>query len=388
MSKFIQKALKKINKMDKEQIRGILHGISSENELLKMVLDSMTDGLAVCDRLNHILRINKSFGRMIPLFEVDFSERELWEVISDREIAIFFKEKLENQEKVMDVEFALENGVTRTVSCSIMPLVRERKVQGNLIHVEDVTEKRSKEAQLRRAESLAALTTLAAGVAHEIKNPLGSISIHLQLTQKEIDGKGKIETNKIRKNLEVIQEEVDRLNRIVVDFLFTVRPMDTQLEEKDINQAVLDLLNFVKFELHEAGVELAVHLSENLPKMRLDERYLKQALLNLIKNALSAMPDGGTLTIETIMKGDEILVKVIDTGVGIAEDLIKKIFEPYFTTKDFGTGLGLTLVYKIVKEHLGEISVQSREGGGSEFILSFPIPQHEKRLIGYEGEAV
>lgn len=388
MKKFIQRALEKINKMDKEQIGSILHYISAENELLKMVLDSMTDGLAVCDRENRILRINKSFERLIPLFEVDFTEQALWEVISDREIATFLKDTLENQEKVMDVEFALESGVTRTISCSIMPLVREGKVQGSLIHVEEVTEKRSKEARLRRAESLAALTTLAAGVAHEIKNPLGSIGIHLQLAQKEIGDKTRVQTREIKKYLAVIQEEVDRLNRIVVDFLFTVRPMDTQLVERDVNQVVLDLLNFMKFELREAEVKLVTHLAENLPKMRLDERYLKQALLNLIKNSLSAMPNGGKLTIETSARSDEIFVKVIDNGIGIPENQIEKIFEPYYTTKDFGTGLGLTLVYKIVKEHLGEISVQSKEGEGSMFILSFPIPQHEKRLIRYEGEAV
>ena len=388
MRKFIQKALGKLDKMNREQVRSLLYDISSENDLLEMVLDSMTDGLVVCDRENRVLRFNKSYERLIPLIEGDLSDRYVWNTTSDVEIAEFFQEKLENQEKVIDVEFTLTDGMHRTLACSIMPLVKGGSVQGSLVHVEDVTEKRSREARLRRAESLAALTTLAAGVAHEIKNPLGSISIHLQLTQKEITNHDTVETGKIKRYLEVIQEEVDRLNRIVVDFLFTVRPMDTNLEVRDINQVVRELLEFVRFELDEAGVSLRIHLEKHLPNIRLDEKYLKQALLNLIKNAVSAMPEGGILSIETIQKGGEVLLKVNDTGVGIPEELIEKIFEPYFTTKDFGTGLGLTLVFKIVKEHLGEVSVSSKEGVGTSFTLCFPVPQHEKRRLNYQGEAV
>ncbi len=388
MRKFIQKALGKLDKMDREQVRGLLRRMSTENDLLETVLDSMTDGLVMSDRRHRILRYNKSFVRLMPLYEGELSEESLlWEVVSDREIARFFKEKLSSQEKVIDKEFTLENGVARVVSCSIMPLVREGAVAGNLVHVEDVTERRSKEARLRRAESLAALTTLAAGVAHEIKNPLGSISIHLQLTQKVIDGKSRIQTKDIRKYLEVISEEVDRLNRIVVDFLFTVRPMDTALTEQRINPIIEELLDFLKFELQEAGVDLVVGLARNLPRLRLDEKYVKQALLNLVKNAVSAMPDGGTLRVETEQMRDEVVLKITDTGIGIPEENMDKIFEPYFTTKDFGTGLGLTLVYKIVKEHLGDISVLTKEGDGTTFVLSFPVPQHEQRLIGYEGEA-
>lgn len=388
MRKFLQKALEKLDKMNPEQIGSLIADISSENDLLEMVLDSMTDGLVVCDRENRVLRFNKSYGRLVPLVEGDIADRFVWSTTTDMEIASFFEEKLESQERVMDVEFTLTNGVPRTLSCSIMPLVKDGRVQGSLVHIEDVTEKRSKEARLRRAESLAALTTLAAGVAHEIKNPLGSIGIHLQLTQKEMAGKKTVAVEKVSRYLEVIQEEVDRLNRIVVDFLFTVRPMDTNLEIRDINQVVQEVLDFVRFELEEASVTLSVRLARNIPSVRLDERYLKQALLNLINNAVSAMPGGGELEIQTMQKGEEVLLTVRDTGVGITEEHIEKIFEPYFTTKDFGTGLGLTLVFKIIKEHLGEISVSSREGHGTSFILSFPLPQYEKRRLNYQGEAV
>jgi len=248
-----------------------------------------------------------------------------------------------------------------------------------------VTERRSREARLRRAESLASLTTLAAGVAHEIKNPLGSMGIHLQLIQKKIGGKSRVDPRTIGSHLDVISEEVDRLNRIVVDFLFAVKPMDTRLEEGDINHVIQELLEFVHPEMDQAGVRIESSLSPRVPLLRIDARFIKQALLNLIKNAVAAMPEGGTLRVETRRADGEALVRVSDTGTGIPEEIMGKVFEPYFTTKPFGTGLGLTIVFKIVKEHFGDISVSSRVGEGTTVTLSLPIPQKEKILIDYNG---
>jgi two-component system, sporulation sensor kinase E len=307
MRKFLEKALEKWEKLDRDSIRRLFAHIAADNELLEMVLHSMTDGVLVTDRDNNILLFNKSAERMIPLASGDIMEKKFWDALEDDELAGFFREKLGDQEIIKDKTFVLGGGVARTISVSIMPLVKEGKIQGNLIHIEDVTEKKINQARLRRAESLAALTTLAAGVAHEIKNPLGSIGIHLQLAQKEMNRKQTIKTKSIKHYLAVIGEEVDRLNRIVVDFLFAVRPMD-------------------------------------------------------------------------------MILKVIDNGCGIPDSIMDKIFEPYFTTKEFGSGLGLTLVYKIVKEHLGDVTLSSKQGEGTTFILTFSIPQKEKRLLEYEGE--
>jgi signal transduction histidine kinase len=286
----------------------------------------------------------------------------------------------------------------------VLPLVTDYQVTGSLIYIEDITEKRIKEAHLRRAESLASLTTLAAGVAHEIKNPLGSLSIHIQLIQKAMasnketyltahpsgkDGAGKDPSayfDLLDKYLAVVNEEIDRLNRIVVDFLFAVRPMDINLRVGDINAFIGELIQFVWYEVEEAHIECVMELDETLPFVSFDERYMKQALLNLIKNAMAAMPSGGVLTIKTQVKDGEVCISVQDTGVGIPDENLSKIFEPYFTTKETGSGLGLTLVFKIIREHRGEISVKSKEGEGTCFTLTLPIPQKERRLISYEGE--
>ncbi len=241
--------------------------------------------------------------------------------------------------------------------------------------MEDVTEKRRKEAQLRRAENLASLTTLAAGVAHEIKNPLGSLSIHVQLMRKAIKNSCESSAGTIARYLDVVDEEIDRLNRIVVDFLFAVRPMDIHPRDTDLNALLTELMDFLAPEIERSGVRTELSLSQEVPRLSLDPRYIKQAVLNLAQNALAAMPNGGTLGVRTERKDDEIRLSISDTGVGIPEENLPKIFEPYFTTKDTGTGLGLTLTFKIVKEHGGDIAVVSKSGQGSTFTITLPLPQ-------------
>ncbi len=384
MRRFVQKALEKLDRLGGNQIRSLVLDLATENELLWMVLESMSDGVVVTDREDRVLVVNKSAQRMIPFNTEEPAEKPLWETIQDREIAAFFEENLRTLDRVKDREFTLGNGYVRTLAVSLMPLVRKGEITGNVVHIEDVTDKRSKEARLRRAESLAALTTLTAGVAHEIKNPLGSIGIHLELIRKEMNGRETIATSRVGEILSVIREEVERLNRIVVDFLFAVRPMNAELEYGDLNKVVQELLEFLKFELDAEDIVVQAELDPRLPQIRLDQKYMKQALLNVIKNAIAAMPEGGLLGVSTYQKGGELFLRIRDTGVGIPEENMGKIFEPYFTTREFGSGLGLTVVYKIVKEHLGEIAIDSRPGEGTTVTLSFPIPQKERRLIDFQ----
>jgi two-component system, sporulation sensor kinase E len=385
MKKFVKRALDMIERLDLDQLRKMLGDISSENDLLETVLNSMDKGIIVVDQRDRIIFQNKTSKRLIPFAKKDLSDAIIWQVVLDEEIARFMHETLASQEKVTDHEFTIENGYSKTISLSFMSIVKDQRLQGSLIHIEDVTERRVKEARLRRAENLAALTTLTASMAHEIKNPLGSIGIHIQLIQKEMRDKTQIETAEVGKYLNVINEEVSRLNKVVLDFLFAVRPMDIRLESGDINRVISEILEFLKFELEQGHVSLTVSLGD-LPDIELDEKYMKQALLNIIQNALQAMPDGGSLVVKTYIRGERVFVELVDSGKGIPEGQIEKMFEPYYTTKEFGSGLGLTIVYKIVKEHMGEIYVNSKEGKGTTFGMSFPVPQKVKRLLDWRGE--
>jgi signal transduction histidine kinase len=149
---------------------------------------------------------------------------------------------------------------------------------------------------------------------------------------------------------------------------------------------VRGVLEFVQYELQTSDIELQVDLAHSLPRIELDEKYLKQALMNIVKNAIAAMPEGGYLRVSTERDGDEVDLHIADTGEGMSEEVAEKIFEPYYTTKDYGSGIGLTLVYKVIKEHMGEVAVDTAEGEGTTFTLTFPVPQREQRLLSYRGE--
>jgi PAS domain S-box-containing protein len=391
MRKFIQRALGKLPKLDEEQIRSLLFDLASENEMLEVVLNSMADGVLVADTGHKMIFANTTAGRLLPITRRDSDECPIWECVEDREIAEFIRSALEEGREVDEEEFTLEQGsTTRTLVFRISPIYKEdqeiSEARGNLILFSDITEKRRREARLRRAESLASLTTLAAGVAHEIKNPLGSIGIHIQLIQKALKQQGCLEQETAEKYLDVINEEIERLNGIVVDFLFAVRPMDTNMKRMDVHKVIEELVNFVRYELEQDGITVKKKLKNSIPRLDIDQKYLKQALLNIVKNGQAAMPKGGTLTIATREEQGYVHIDICDTGVGIDEEKVAKIFEPYYTTKDSGSGLGLTVAYKVVNEHSGEISVQSKEGKGTTFTISLPIPDDEKRLLDWQAQ--
>ena len=379
MPDFYQRAIKKIDKLNPEQRIELLFSSVKRINLLKTMTDSIDVGILVCDEKNKLVLANKCALRLLP---INFIEGiELWSAIKNEKIIDFLKDILFYSERVIGSEIDIvHHERTKLLSFNVVPLVEDRKIKGTLIYFFDITEKRKTEARLRRMENLASLTTLAAGVAHEIKNPLGSISIHLQLLQKTLTKMGNC-GEKTDKYMNVIKEEIDRLNKIVVDFLFAVRPLALELREGNINKMIKQMVDFVTPEMKKSKIYINPELDENLPSMLMDERLLKQVMLNLIKNAQAAMPDGGTLTITTNCVDNEINIKVKDTGIGIKKDVISRIFEPYFTTKKNGTGLGLTQVYKIVREHQGEITVNSKPKKGTCFEIMLPIPQKETRLL-------
>jgi PAS domain S-box-containing protein len=384
MFDFFRRALKKLDKLDTDQRRELLVSAVNEIGIIETVLDSIDVGILVCDEKNSLVMINKCAQRLLPLNYIDGSP--LWETIRDEKTEELIKNILLNGERAADREIEVEHqGRNRLLSINVVPLVRDKRITGSLIYIEDITEKRKVEYRLRRAENLASLTTLAAGVAHEIKNPLGSISIHIQLLQKALEKKNIRKDSQTDKYFSVLKEEVDRLNRIVVEFLFAVRPMNLELRKGDINMIISQMMEFVRYEMEQSKIMCLLELDENLPDILLDERYMKQALLNLVTNAKAAMPKGGVLTVATNFVDNEIRISVCDTGTGINEENLAKIFEPYFTTKDTGTGLGLTQVYKIIREHQGEITVDSAPNQGSEFKIILPVPQKETRLIAYNG---
>ncbi|HTP05588.1 MAG TPA: ATP-binding protein [Nitrospirota bacterium] len=224
------------------------------------------------------------------------------------------------------------------------------------------------EEQLRRADRLSALGELSAGMAHEIRNPLGSIKGAVEILKDDYQpDEAKYEF------IQILQKETDRLNHIVQEFLGFARPKQPEFQYSDLNEAVESVLTLTAQEAKKAGVKVEKKLDPSIGRRSLDAGLLKQAFLNLILNAIQAMPSGGVLTVESGLREDAVVVKITDTGIGISDENRKKLFSPFFTTKKYGTGLGLAITYRIVQNHRGTVDVKSEQGKGTEFTVKIPI---------------
>jgi signal transduction histidine kinase len=224
------------------------------------------------------------------------------------------------------------------------------------------------EEQLRRADRLSALGELSAGMAHEIRNPLGSIKGAVEILKDDYSpDEAKYEF------VQILLKETDRLNIIVQEFLGFARPKQPEFQPADVNETIESVLTLTAQEARRAGVRVEKKLDGSIGKRNLDAGLLKQAFLNIVLNAIQAMPKGGALTVESGLRDGMVEVKIADTGTGIPEENRKKLFSPFFTTKKNGTGLGLAITYRIIENHRGRIDVASEPGRGTTFTVKIPV---------------
>jgi signal transduction histidine kinase len=225
------------------------------------------------------------------------------------------------------------------------------------------------EEQVRHADRLATIGQLAAGVAHELNEPLGSILGFAQLAKKcpGLPHQAELDIEKIS-NASLLARD------IVKKLLIFARQMPPQKIKVNVNQLVEEVLNFFKSRCTQGGVELICSLSPNLPGVDADPSQLNQVVMNLIVNALQAMPQGGDLRIQTLCEENQVLLIVEDTGIGMSDEVLEKIFTPFFTTKEVGegTGLGLPVVHGIIASHGGSVRVKSKVSQGTRFEIRLP----------------
>jgi signal transduction histidine kinase len=223
------------------------------------------------------------------------------------------------------------------------------------------------------------IARLAGGLAHEIKNPLSTIRLNMDLLAEDL---GDAESPVVRRSLkrvDVVRRECQRLQSLLDDFLNFAKAQRLHLVPADLNLQIEDVLEFFAPEAKNAGVEIVKYLDPELPRVMLDGQAFRQALLNLIINAKQAMPEGGQLVVRTAAERNLVAVYLIDTGVGMDERTALQMFEPFYTTKPGGSGLGLPTTQKIVEAHGGRIGVQSEVGRGTQITIELPVPP---RLTG------
>ncbi len=404
MNDFVKKVSQKIAKLSDEQLERFIDSMNAEKNVLNSIMESLSTGLVIVDQQWCFLQSNKAADRLLPFKKRHAeakSDSKIWDLLDEPLICEFLQSCAEKQQSNVKEEFSLEQeDKVRFITVGITSFVQDTKIAGSIITVDDITEKRQQEILLHRMESLASLTNLAASVAHEIKNPLGAISIHIQLLQKAIkkarNGDGMLPAEKFMENyLNVVTEEIDNLNKIVVEFLFAVRPVQATLVLAEPDALIEKFTAFFKPEYDAKSVRVELRLCKASPRLFLDEKLFREVIINLVQNALSAIlerfpsqdgDDGaafqqGQLVIESTVKEDKYLLTIADNGAGMDEKTAAKIFEPYYTTKVNGTGLGLTMVYKIIKEFRGNIDVKSVRGHGTAFTIQLPIPQAGTKLL-------
>ena len=224
----------------------------------------------------------------------------------------------------------------------------------------------------RLLRQYAEIATLAGGLAHEVRNPLSTIQMNLELLAEDLEGATDPNLGRMRRKLETMRRECTHLESILNAFLQFARAGEMQRAETSLNRIVTEFLDFYRPEAQASGIDLSPHLAPDLPLVSVDETLIRQVLANLVRNSQQAMPDGGQIDIQTSTTTGRVTLAVIDTGKGMDERARKKAFEPFFSTKSNGSGLGLPTVRKIIEAHGGTIACESEPGRGTKFTIELP----------------
>ncbi len=265
-----------------------------------------------------------------------------------------------------------EGGRAREFLVSVFPVRDAARVMGTVVLLKDLESVKTVQSLVSYSAKLAALGRLTSGVAHEVKNPLNAMMIHVELLRDRLANP----PPDVQQSLDIIGSEVHRLDRVVQGFLRFMRPQELSLKALDLNALLGSVAALLEAEWKARGVHFRWALDPALPPIRADEELLRQAFLNIVQNACQAMPDGGTVSISTEREGREVIrVSIADEGVGIPPENLEKIFKLYFTTKPDGSGIGLSLVYRIIQLHDGAIDVLSEVGRGTTMVVRLPVRQ-------------
>ncbi|EKN65793.1 PAS/PAC sensor signal transduction histidine kinase [Neobacillus bataviensis LMG 21833] len=281
--------------------------------------------------------------------------KNLWKTIGEGKV---WKGEIRNKAK---------DGTFYWVDTTIVPFLNDHgKPYQYLAIRNDITERKKTEEVLHRQDKLAAVGQLAAGVAHEIRNPLTSMKGYAEFLQLDEKDPERMEF------LNIILDEIERVNTIVEDFMVLAKPKAVELEEKNVVPVIQNVVSLLEFEARKKNVRLSFDCHHEIIQIECDENRLKQVFLNFIKNGIEAMPNGGDLLVKTVIQDHNVQISIQDSGVGIPKDKLQKLGEPFYTTKRNGNGLGLMVSFKIIESHNGKVFVESEPNKGTTFNILLP----------------
>jgi len=380
---FLDRLIDRMDRLDPSSLQTCVLRLVRQKGFLETIFNTIQEGVIVIDERLRVQYINIAAQRLLGIQEAPLNDRidkhlrevdwrsllsldpEEWHRVSRQEIEVFYPSH-------------------RYISFYIVPVRGD--AEGDelplaTIILRDVTQKHQDTEKTIESQKVQAITMLAAGVAHELGNPLNSLNIHLQLLGRCV---GRIQDEDLRNETEellgIATHEVERLDAIVSHFLQAVRPVPPKLERLMIQGLLAESLVFMRPEIEHRQIRVEATLPEEVPAVLADPDQLKQAFYNIIKNAMQAMPDGGLLQIVCSVGRDFLDVRFANTGKGITPEEMSRLMDPYYTTRTGGTGLGLVIVDRIVRGHGGELGIESDENGAA-FTIRLPLRERQMRLL-------
>jgi PAS domain S-box-containing protein len=379
---FFDKLIDRLDRLDPASLQTHFLRLAQERGLLETIFQSIQEGVLVVDGNGNLTYANRAAEEFLG-----FS----WETARGRPVLNYLREidwervlALDESEwsRLITQEIEVSYPEHRFLTFYVVPLsLDDNGESGALLMLRDVTRERQQEETLLESERFNAIKLLAAGVAHEIGNPLNALNIHLQLLERELNVVAEEQRAPLAELVDIARKEVMRLDLIITQFLHAIRPGSPQMAPCRIDALLTETLTLLREEIQNRNIEVEIDQPKALPEIRVDADQIKQSFFNVMKNAFQAMPDGGRLNISFACSSDFLAISFQDTGMGIDTANLGRVFEPYHTTRPGGSGLGLMIVQRIVREHGGQIELASKPNEGTVVVIKLPLPERRMRLL-------